>query len=254
MWNESEHPRDEDGKFTFKNEGNSGTITGGAADIIYHDSKVKEQKDRQENEYKSKLLDILGDKATPTDVLYGTVKQLEEKVRNYRLQRKFKGASVGAASDIKLRDIDIGTLSGPSTSINNNNQSFTRPVEGKVISEFGPRKAPVPNGSTNHKGIDFRAPIGTPVKSVASGTVIKAGSASGYGIAVYVDHGVINGKHVVSEYGHLSKCNVKVGDKINAGQVVAKSGNSGRSSGPHLHLTIKENGKAVDPKKYIKLK
>ena len=238
MWNEQDHPRDDDGKFTFKNGGSSANTKERPADILYRDSKIKAEKDRQEAEHKSKLLDILGNKAKPTDVLYGTTKELEEKVKEYGLQDKLKGAMTGGASDIN----------------NNNSQSFTRPVEGIIKSDFGPRKAPVPNGSTNHKGIDFRAPIGTPVKSVASGTVIKAGSASGYGIAVYVDHGVINGKHVVSEYGHLSKCNVKVGDKINAGQVVAKSGNSGHSSGPHLHLTIKENGKAVDPKKYIKLK
>ena len=237
-WDENLHPRDEDGKFTFKNGGNGSNTKESPASILYRDSKIKAEKDRQESEYKSKLLNILGDKAKPTDVLYGTTKELEEKVKEYGLQDKLKGTMTGGAS---------GTN-------NNNSQSFTRPVEGIIKSDFGPRKQPTPGASTYHKGLDFRAPIGTPVKSVASGTVIKAGSASGYGIAVYVDHGIINGKHVISEYGHLSKCNVKVGDKINAGQVVAKSGNSGISQAPHLHLTIKENGKAVDPKKYIKLK
>lgn len=62
---------------------------------------------------------------------------------------------------------------------------------------------------------------------------------------------MINGKHVVSEYGHLSSFEVKVGAKIKQGQVIAKSGNTGTSSGPHLHITIKENKVPVDPKKYL---
>ena len=100
--------RDGDGKFTFKNGSDTGTITGGAANIIYHDSKVKEQKDRQENEYKIKLLDILGDKARSTDVLYGTTKELEEKVKEYGLQNKLKGMSNNEKSNIGNSDIKKG--------------------------------------------------------------------------------------------------------------------------------------------------
>ncbi len=95
--------------------------------------------------------------------------------------------------------------------------------------------------------MDIAVPIGTPVGSISSGTITKAGTSQGYGIAVFVDHGIINGKHVTSEYGHLSKINVKVGDKIKTGQTIAKSGNTGRSSGPHLHITIKENGVPINP-------
>ena len=73
----------------------------------------------------------------------------------------------------------------------------------------------------------------------------------GYGIGIFIDHGIINGKHVISEYGHLSKCNVKVGDKIKQGQIIAKSGNTGTSEGPHLHITIRENKIQVNPRKYL---
>lgn len=130
-------------------------------------------------------------------------------------------------------------------------EKFTKPVDGIIRSDFGPRKAPVNGASTFHAGIDFRAAIGTPVKSITEGKVIKAGTSRGYGIAVFIDHGIINGKHITSEYGHLSKCEVKIGDKITSGQIIAKSGNTGHSTGPHLHLTIKEDGKAVNPKKYL---
>ncbi len=142
-------------------------------------------------------------------------------------------------------------MTGGASGINQSaaNSKFVRPVDGKIISNFGPRNTTV--GSKYHKGIDIKVPIGTPVKTIVGGKVYKAGASQGYGVAVFVDHGIINGKRVTSEYGHLSKCDVKVGDIVKPGQVVAKSGNSGRSEGPHLHLTIREDGKAVDPRKYL---
>ena len=113
--------------------------------------------------------------------------------------------------------------------------------------------------SSFHTGIDIDVKIGTPVKTIADGTVVAAnGGMRGYGNGVFIDHGYINGKHVRSEYGHLSKFAVKVGDKVKQGQIVAESGNTGISEGPHLHLTIREydeeekTWKAVNPQKYLK--
>ena len=132
------------------------------------------------------------------------------------------------------------------------NKNFIVPVEGKITSDFGYRKTPLSGASSNHSGIDIGVPVGTPVKAIACGTVIAAnGGMRGYGNGVFVDHGIINGKHVISEYGHLSSFDVKVGDKVKQGQVIAKSGNTGISSGPHLHITIREDKVPVDPKKYF---
>lgn len=104
MWNEQDHPRDDDGKFTFKN-GESGSSTKESpASILYRDEKIKREKDKKEAEYKSKLLDILGNKAKPTDVLYGTTKELEEKVKEYGLQDKLKGVITGEASGIENQE------------------------------------------------------------------------------------------------------------------------------------------------------
>ena len=129
---------------------------------------------------------------------------------------------------------------------------FTKPLEGKITSNFGYRKSPVAGASTNHSGIDIGVPVGTPVKAIADGTVIAAnGGMRGYGNGIFINHGIINGKRIVSEYGHLSEFLVNVGNKIKQGQIIAKSGNTGISSGPHLHLTIRENNIPVDPKKYI---
>ena len=129
---------------------------------------------------------------------------------------------------------------------------FIKPVEGKITSDFGYRAKPVDGATSNHSGIDIGIPVGTPIKAIADGTVVAAnGGMRGYGNGIFIDHGFINGKHVISEYGHLSSFEVKIGDKINAGQVIAKSGNTGISSGPHLHITIRENNIPVDPKKYL---
>ena len=129
---------------------------------------------------------------------------------------------------------------------------YVKPVEGKITSDFGYRKSPLHGATTNHSGIDFGVPIGTSVKAIADGTIIAAnGGIRGYGNGIFIDHGTINGKRIVSEYGHLSSFLVKVGDKIKQGQIIAKSGNSGISTGPHLHLTIRENNIPVDPKKYL---
>ena len=106
-WDESKHPRDNEGKFTYKNGGGNtdsiqksytqapfklgaqtDIIKENPADILYRESKIKAEKDKQESEYKSKLLDILGDKATHADILYGTTKGLEKKIRELGLINK----------------------------------------------------------------------------------------------------------------------------------------------------------------------
>jgi len=119
-----------------------------------------------------------------------------------------------------------------------------KPVDAAPGSRFGTRSAPTPTASTYHKGVDFPVPAGTPVKAPAPGRVIFVGKAEkGGGNVVRVDHG--NG--VVSAYAHLGSFKVKEGEVINAGQILAASGSSGDSTGPHLHWAVKVNGKAVNP-------
>ena len=135
-----------------------------------------------------------------------------------------------------------------------NEIKFIKPLEGKITSDFGYRTAPTKGASTGHSGIDIGVPVGTSVKAIADGIIVAAGSnMRGYGNGVFIDHGIINGKHIVSEYGHLSEFLVKIGDKVKVGHVIAKSGNTGISTGPHLHLTIRENGIPVNPNKYIEM-
>ncbi|OCP37586.1 M23 family metallopeptidase [Ensifer sp. LC163] len=116
-----------------------------------------------------------------------------------------------------------------------------------ITSDFGNRLDPFLGRLALHAGIDFRATVGTRIRAAAPGTVTNAGLTGGYGNMVEIDHG--NG--VASRYAHLSTVLVKVGDRIKAGDVVAKSGNTGRSTGPHLHYEIRLHGQAVDPMRFL---
>jgi murein DD-endopeptidase MepM/ murein hydrolase activator NlpD len=123
-----------------------------------------------------------------------------------------------------------------------------KPVsQGYVSSSYGYRRDPFNGRSRLHKGVDFAAKTGTEVYSVAAGVVSFVGRKGGYGNAVEVDHG--NG--LVSRYGHLSQLKVETGALMKKGDLVALSGSTGRSTGPHLHLEILQDGKQIDPSKYL---
>ncbi|MCL2390892.1 MAG: M23 family metallopeptidase [Endomicrobia bacterium] len=125
---------------------------------------------------------------------------------------------------------------------------FVSPLGGRLTSTFGKRKHPMTGKSSMHGGIDIAVPEGTWVGAAADGVVIFAGSDAGhYGTAVFIDHK--NG--YVTHYGHLSSVNVKSGQKVKAHQLIAKSGSTGRATGPHLHFTVKKGDKSIDPLKFL---
>ena len=131
---------------------------------------------------------------------------------------------------------------------------WSKPVTGanvRITSGYGSRPSPTAGASTNHEGIDIGAPYGTPVKAAANGIVNFAGSAGGYGNAIYIDNGTIEGKRVSSRYGHLNRYIVASGTKVTQGQTIGYVGSTGKSTGPHLHFEVRENGKAVNPISYI---
>lgn len=101
----------------------------------------------------------------------------------------------------------------------------------------------------NHNGIDLAVPVGTPVASSTSGEVVRAGWFDGYGNCIDVLHG----EDILIRYGHLSAINVSVGQKISQGELIGLSGNTGNSTGPHLHFEIRENDIPVNPFSYINL-
>lgn len=126
--------------------------------------------------------------------------------------------------------------------------TYIKPISGgRKTSGFGPRKRPTKGASTNHKGVDWATPVGTNVVASCGGTVAKAGWGSGYGYVVYINHE--DGRQ--TRYGHLSKVLVKVGQQVKQGERIALSGNTGVSTGPHVHFEILIDGKQVDPLKYL---
>lgn len=118
-----------------------------------------------------------------------------------------------------------------------------RPVGGPVTSPFGMRVHPVTGVRKLHDGTDFAAPCGTPVLAAADGIVQRVGTVGGYGQRVVIEHAA----GAATLYGHLSAYEVVVGRRVRAGDVVGRVGRTGYATGCHLHLTLVEDGRPVDP-------
>ncbi len=124
-----------------------------------------------------------------------------------------------------------------------------RPImAGWLSSYFGMRTDPFTGKNELHKGVDFAGKLGSNVVAVAAGVVTWAGRRYGYGNLVEINHG--NGYS--TRYGHNEKISVKVGDAVKKGQLIAKMGSTGRSTGPHVHFEVLHDGKQVDPMSYIR--
>lgn len=121
------------------------------------------------------------------------------------------------------------------------------PVNGLFTSGFGKRIDPFTGRLSFHPGIDLAAPIGTPVYAPAAGRVRKITWLKGYGLTLEIDHGY----GVVTRYAHLARVSVKLGQRVKRGDIIAYVGNTGRSTGPHLHYEVIVYGKHVNPWRYI---
>ena len=138
------------------------------------------------------------------------------------------------------------SISGNGTEIGGSSSGTMKwPTDGTTITSwFGPRNDPMGSGGTeNHGAIDIAVPTGTNVYAAESGTVTMAGNYGTAGNMVAIDHG--NG--YVTKYMHNSELKVSAGDKVEKGQVIALSGSTGRSTGPHLHFQVEYNGVKIDP-------
>ncbi len=135
--------------------------------------------------------------------------------------------------------IQQGTISIPSAKPIRTSVAFT--------SGFGVRSDPFRGGAAMHAGIDLAGPIGTPIYATADGVVGRAEWANGYGNLVELDHG----RGIATRYGHLSAILVHAGDRVKRGDVIARMGSTGRSTGSHLHYEVRLDGHAVNPVPYL---
>ncbi|MEV0963931.1 M23 family metallopeptidase [Streptomyces sp. NPDC049910] len=162
------------------------------------------------------------------------------------------GAGAGVASADTVQSAPAAAEAKPAA--NAKAGTWVKPVSGYTLTASFNQGGAM--WSHKHSGQDFAVPVGTPVKAVSSGVVVKAGpngggDGSAYGNAVVIKHA--NGKY--SQYAHLSKINVDVGQTVNTGKLIALSGNTGNSSGPHLHFEIRTTpnyGSALNPANFLR--
>ena len=126
--------------------------------------------------------------------------------------------------------------------------SFPAPSHTRVSSPFGWRVHPIFGTRKLHTGTDFPTPMGTPIVAVRNGVVSRASSMGGYGNAVMIDHG----GGVTTLYAHNSSLTVSQGQTVSAGQVIAKAGSTGYSTGPHCHFEVRQNGGFIDPMTWLR--
>lgn len=122
--------------------------------------------------------------------------------------------------------------------------TLIEPVQGRITAKYGEKSSV---RSSVHTGLDIAAPGGTPIKAAASGTVVFSGRKGSFGKMLVISHG--NG--VQTYYAHCSKLLANVGDKVSQGEVIANVGSTGNSTGNHLHLEVRVNGKSYNPQKYV---
>lgn len=125
---------------------------------------------------------------------------------------------------------------------------FIWPVSGRITSPFGWRQHPIFQTRKFHSGLDIAVPTGTPVKAAADGKVIYSGWISGYGNTVIIDHG----GGLSSLYAHNSRLTVGVGKWVRQGDIIAKAGSTGFSTGPHVHFEVRQNGEPTDPRGWLR--
>lgn len=131
-----------------------------------------------------------------------------------------------------------------------NEDKWLNPVEGIITSSFGERVNPILGSDEFHTGLDIAVPVGTEVMAVRGGAIKTIGHSDTYGN--YVKYVTENGYEVF--YAHLDRCLLSEGDSFNQGDIIALSGNTGLSTGAHLHYGISIKGELIDPMDYVELK
>lgn len=175
-----------------------------------------------------------GDALSTIARMYGT------DIDTIRANNNLKGDRIFAGDELIITDYERGPFS-----LSRN--SLIWPVNGRISSSFGWRTHPIKKTRLFHNGLDLAVPTGTAVKAAASGEVVHSGWMNGFGYTVIIDHG----RGVETLYAHNSRVTVARGSMVNKGQQVAVSGNTGLSTGPHLHFGVLRDEKPLNPRNYL---
>lgn len=224
----------------------------------YNNSVIEKLRDlrAQLQDQKVQLNDQMEEKDAAQEVLAGQVKETEALYKEYKKTQEAAQAEYDMiAKNLKQLDTlmteakdNLARLGITEYAATSGGYAWPMTSVRGVTSHFGGRKSPGGIGSTNHKGTDFAAPMYTKIYAAKAGTVTRAANKyDGYGVCIIIYHGTGN----YTLYGHLSSCAVKEGDTVSQGQLIGYSGNTGNSTGPHLHFGIQENNTWVDPLNYL---
>ncbi|WP_150270439.1 murein hydrolase activator EnvC family protein [Paenibacillus tepidiphilus] len=217
--------------------------------IAYYDDEIQENGEISE-EQEAKLVQLASERSA--------LEKQKDKLKAEEAARKAaaakaeaaRRAAAAAAAAKKAAAASSGTAS-VSSSYMGGNGPFLLPVgQARISSGYGKRTHPVTGEiGKMHTGVDFAVPQGTSIHAADSGTVLVAEWWSGYGYCVIIDHG----GGVWTLYGHIREGGLRVsaGDKVDRGQVIAESGSTGRSTGPHLHFEVRVDGVTVNPMPYL---
>lgn len=178
--------------------------------------------------------------------------QLVRQIREGMPDEVFGGAAgaLGSLFDQHLAEALVhGGLDLSPSPVRGAPQALHAPIQGRVTSDFGMRVHPVLGDLRMHNGIDLAGAIGDPIAAAADGVVRFAGTKGGYGKVLYIDHA----DGTQTRYAHCDALDVQEGDTVARGQRIGTVGNTGRSTGPHLHFEVRKDGHAVDPAPYLGL-
>lgn len=169
------------------------------------------------------------------------LRQVQDRKSDFQSELNALQVESGAVGEF-IRQVQAGQTLGP-----RRKRTLKAPVGAPVSSGFGTRVHPILGEVRMHTGLDYAAGTGVAIKSAGRGVVIWAGPRGGYGNAVVLDHG----RGLATLYAHQSRVNVTVGQRVNPGQVIGFVGQTGMSTGPHLHFEVRELGTPVDPMLYL---
>jgi murein DD-endopeptidase MepM/ murein hydrolase activator NlpD len=227
-------------------------IIAGDLELVQTVKREADEIQKRQDQLDKQMAEIKKDRASLEEK-----KKDAEKAREERAQLLYK-----ANEEKQKKDADYDRLNAISENIKNMLQSLERqssmpsqggtgrfiwPVTGPITSYAGWRTHPVFGTTRYHSGIDIAVDSGTAVHACDSGTVVYSGWMGGYGYAVMINHG--NG--LVSIYGHNSRLLVSEGQGVSKGDVIARSGSTGWSTGPHVHFEVRLHGEVVDPLNYL---
>jgi len=207
------------------------------------DSKVSKEDSKRVNkntQNQSSTTKKIVHKIQRGDALSSIARMYGTDVDTIRRANNLSGNRIFAGDELIITNYERG----PFTLSRN---SMIWPVNGRISSNFGWRTHPIKKTRLFHNGIDIAVSSGTPVKAAAGGEVVHSGWMNGFGYTVIIDHG----RGVETLYAHNSKVSVSKGSMVNKGQQVALSGNTGLSTGPHLHFGVLKDEKPLNPKNYL---